>query len=90
MLEAGRRARLSFRDQLEDGKAIGLELDLTSNEPLGLTVSTWPVSTDEPVELEVRMCSLSDRSAGPRITLAVKGQNLRVALESGQCRKASR
>lgn len=88
MLEAGKRARLEFRDDLEDGDSLGIELDLGTNRLLGLAVSSYMGSPEEPVGLDVRMASLPDGTGYPaRIVLDVKVQKLSVTIENSGYRK---
>jgi hypothetical protein len=88
MLEAGKRARLEFRDYLEDGDSLGIELDLATNSLLGLAVSSYMGSPEEPVGLDVRMASLPDGTGYPaRIVLDVKAQKLSVTVENSGYRK---
>jgi hypothetical protein len=88
MLEAGKRARLEFRDYLEDGDSLGIELDLATNRLLGLAVTSYLGSPEEPVGLDVRMGSLPDGTGYPaRIVLDVKAQKLSVTVENSGYRK---
>ena len=89
MLEAGKRARLEFRDYLEDGDSLGIELDLATNGLLGLAVASYLGTPEEPVGLDVRMGSLPDGTGYPaRIVLDVKAQKLSVTVENSGYRKA--
>ncbi len=88
MLEAGKRARLEFRDYLEDGDSLGIELDLATNGLLGLAVTSYLGTPEEPVGLEVRMASLPDGTGYPaRTVLDVKAQKLNVTVENSGYRK---
>ena len=59
-----------------------------TNQRLGLTVSSYLGSTEDPVGLDVQMGSLQDGTGYPaRITLDAKAQNLKVTVESSGYRK---
>jgi hypothetical protein len=88
MLDPGKRARLEFRDYLEDGDSLAIELDLVTNTLLGLAVSSYLGSPEDPVGLDVQMGSLQDGTGYPaRITLDTQAQKLSVTIENSGYRK---
>jgi hypothetical protein len=88
VLDPGKRARLEFDDYLEKGDSVGIEMDLTTSRLLGLTVSSYLGSPDDPVGLDVQMGSLQDGTGYPaRITLDAQAQKLSVTIENSGYRK---
>jgi len=90
MLEPGKRARLNFRSYEKSGDNLGVELDLASNRPLGLAVSTYLQDSKDTVSLEVRMGQLNDGTTYPsEIVLSAKAKNLTVAVKNTGYRKVN-
>lgn len=88
VLEPGKRARLEFRDYLERGDLVGVEFALAANRVLGLSVSTFLGSPEDPVGLDVRFANLVDGTGYPaRVTLDAKAKNVTVAVENTGYRK---
>lgn len=83
LLEPGKRIRLEFRDYLQAGDKLGVEVDLTSNRLLGLTVASYLATPDDPVGLDVRMAALADGTDyAAAMTLDAKAKGIRVAVEN--------
>jgi hypothetical protein len=88
ILEPGRRARLNFRDYLKPGDNLGVEVDLTSNRLLGLTVKTHLDSAEDAVDLQARMGTLAGGATYPdSITLNAPARKLTVKVENSGYRK---
>jgi hypothetical protein len=90
LLEPGKRARLTFRDYVKPGDNLGVEVDLTSNRPLGLTVATYLEDAKDAVTLSVRMGQLNDGTSHPAdVTLEGKTKKLTVKVKHGGYRKVN-
>jgi hypothetical protein len=88
MVEPGRRARLNFGDYLKAGDALGIEIDIATNRPLGLGVSTYLDSRDDPVALAVTMSSLPDGTIYvQRSQLEAKAKGIQVVVENAGYRR---
>jgi hypothetical protein len=88
ILEPNKRARLNFRDYLKPGDNLGVEVDLTSNRLLGLTVKTHLDSDKDAVTLDVRMSTLNDgTSYADSITLRAPAKKLTVNVDNSGYRK---
>ena len=88
VLEPGKRARLNFRDYAKPGDNLGVEVDLASNRPLNLTVSTYLEDAKDVVTLDVRMGQLNDGTTYPSdVTLDGKAKKLGVVVNNGGYRK---
>jgi hypothetical protein len=88
LLEPGKRARLNFRDYEKPGDNLGVEVDLVSNRPLGLKVSTYLEDAKDAVTLDVRMGLLNGATAYPSdTTLEGKAKKLEVTVKNSGYRK---
>lgn len=89
ILEPGKRARLNFRDYEKPGDNLGVEVDLVTNRPLGLKVSTYLEEAADAVTLDVRMGQLNDGTSYPSdVTLDARAKNLKVTVTNSGYRKA--
>ena len=90
ILQPGKRARLNFRDYVKPGDNFGVEVDLVSNRPLGLKVSTYLDSAKDPVTLDVRMGQLNDgTSYASTVTLDAKAKKIKVTMQNSGYRKTN-
>ena len=90
VLQPGKRARLNFRDYEKPGDNLGVEVDLTSNRPLGLKVATYLEEAKDTVTLDVRMGQLNDGTTYPSdVALDAKAKKLKVTVKNGGYRKTS-
>ena len=88
VLQPGKRARLNFRDYEKPGDNLGVEVDLVSNRPLGMKVSTYLEDAKDTVTLDVRMGQLNDGTTyASDITLDAKAKNLKVTVQNSGYRK---
>lgn len=88
ILEPGKRARLNFRDYEKPGDNLGVEVDLVTNRPLGLKVSTYLEEAADAVTLDVRMGQLNDGTSYPSdVTLDARAKNLKVTVTNSGYRK---
>ena len=90
VVEPGKRARLVFRDYEKSGDSLSIEVDLTSNKPLGLAVATYLEKASDKVSLAVKMGQLYDGTTfASTINLQVPGENLAVDVTNSGYRKMS-
>lgn len=90
VLQPGRRVRLNFRDYLKPGDNLGVEVDLTSNRLLALTVKTHLDSAKDAVDLQARMGTLADgTSYADAITLNAPAKRLTVKMDNSGYRKTN-
>jgi hypothetical protein len=88
LLQAGKRARLNFRDYEKPGDNLGVEVDLVSNRPLGVKVSTYLEDAKDAVTLDVRMGQLNDGTTYPSdVALDAKAKRLTVTVKNSGYRK---
>ena len=90
VLQPGRRVRLNFRDYLKPGDNLGVEVDLTSNRLLALTVKTYLDSAKDVVDLQAGMGTLADgTSYADAITLNAPAKKLTVKVDNSGYRKTN-
>jgi len=90
LLEPGRRVRLEFRDYLEAGDVVGVEIDLTTNRLLGLKVSSFLGSPQDPVGLDVRFATLDDGTGYPGVVqLDASAKQVQVGVQNTGYRKVA-
>jgi hypothetical protein len=88
ILQPGRRARLNFRDYVKPGDNLGVEVDLESNRPLGLQVSTYLEGPNDVVTLDVRMGQLGGTTVYPAaVTLNAKAKQIQVQVSNSGYRR---
>ncbi len=88
VLEPGKRARLNFRDYAKPGDNLGVEVDLTSNRPLGIKVSTYLADAKDAITLDVRMGQLNDGTTyASDVTLNAPSEKLSVTVQNSGYRK---
>jgi len=84
----GKRVRLTFAGYLKPGDSLGADVDLASNNILGLKVSTYLDSPQEPATLDVRFATLSDGASYPSdVALDAKAKSLKVTVQNSGYRK---
>jgi hypothetical protein len=90
VLEPGKRARLNFSGYEKTGDNLGVEVDLASNRPLGIKVSSYLDDAKDTVTLDVRMGQLTDGTTyASDITLDAKAKNLTVTVSNSGYRKTA-
>ncbi len=90
VLEPGKRARLNFSGYEKPGDNLGVEVDLTSNRPLGVKVATYLEDAKDVVTLDVRMGQLADGTTyAADITLGAPAKNLTVTVQNSGYRKVT-
>ncbi len=84
----GQRARLAFASYHKAGNSFAVDVDLTSNRPLEVQVSSYLDSQKEPVTLDVRFGTLDNNATNTaNAVLDAKGKNLQVTVENSGYRK---
>jgi hypothetical protein len=90
IVQPGKRARLHFRDYLKPGDTMSVEIDLTTNRMLGLTVKSYLETKEDAVNLQARLASLADGTTyADLITLDAPAKKLRVQVDNSGYRKTS-
>lgn len=90
ILQPGKRVRLNFRDYLKAGDTLGVEMDLTSNRLLSLTVKTYLEDAKDAVSLDAKFASLNDGTTyANTITLDATRKNIKVNVDNSGYRKTS-
>ena len=88
VLEPGRRVRLDFRDYHKAGDTLGVEMDITTNRLLALTVASYLDSPEDAVALDVRFSTLDDGSSyAGDITLDAPAKNVKVHVQNSGYKK---
>ena len=88
VLEPGKRIRLDFNDYQKAGDTLGVEMDLTDNRLLGLSVSSYLDSPDDAVALDVRFATLSDGSSyAGEVALDAPAKNINVTVQNSGYKK---
>ena len=83
VLEPGKRVRLDFTDYHQPGDTLSVEMGLTDNRLLGLSVKTYLKSPEDAVVLDVRFSILADGSSyASDVTLEAAAKNLAVAMQN--------
>jgi hypothetical protein len=89
MIEPGRRTRLNFADYLKPGDTLGIEVELQTNRPLAIRVSTYLDSREDAITLNVTMATLADGKTiyVPRTQLDAKAKGVSVVVENSGYRR---
>lgn len=89
ILEPGRRAKIDLKDYQQPGDMLSVEIDLTSNRVLGVSVSTALGKDRDPVTLDVRFDKLTDGTIyAAESTLEAKAKYVKVTVQNSGYRKA--
>ena len=89
MVEPGKRARLEFRDYQKAGDLLGVEVDVATNKLLGMSVSSYLETPDDPVALDVKMGALPDGTTYTATTrLDAKAEGIVVNVANSGHRKS--
>lgn len=88
VLEPGKRVRLDFRDYHKPGDTLSVEMNVTNDQLLALSVASYLESPDDAVGLRVGFSALADGStyAGD-IALDAPAKNLAVAVKNSGYKK---
>lgn len=88
IIEPGKRAKLEFRDYLQSGDSLSVEIDMTNNTILGVSVVSALGEDKDPVTLNMRFDKFPDGTIYTTQTvLDAKAKNVKVAVENGGYRK---
>jgi hypothetical protein len=83
ILQPGKRVRLNFRDYFKPGDVLGVEIDMTSNLLLGLTVNSYLEDVKDAVSLAVKYAQLADGTSYVNtITLNAPAKEVQVTVEN--------
>ena len=89
ILEPGKRAKLEFRDYLQPGDKLSVEIDMTNNTILGVGVSSALGEDKDPVTLEVKFDKFDDGTIYTSETkLEAKAKHVKVNVQNSGYRKA--
>jgi len=90
VLDPGKRVRLNFTDYQKPGDKLGIEVDLTKNRPLAISVSSYVGDPSDSVTLHVSMGQLSDGTTYPATaTLTAASKHLEVQVINSGYRKVN-
>jgi hypothetical protein len=90
ILKPGKRVRLNFRDYQKPGDTLGIEIDVTNNHLLSLTVKTYLEDAKDAVNLDAKFAQLTDgTSYADAITLNATAKNVKVAVDNSGYRKTN-
>lgn len=90
VLEPGRRVQLDFKDYLKAGDVLSTQIEMPTNRLLGLGVSSYLDSPDDPVRLDVGMGVLPDGTIyTAKTVLDAKAKGLTVTVENTGYRKTA-
>jgi len=90
VLEPGRRVQLDFKDYLKAGDVLSTQIEMPTNRLLGVGVSSYLDSPDDPVRLDVGMGVLPDGTIyTAKTVLDVKAKGLTVTVENTGYRKTA-
>jgi hypothetical protein len=90
VLEPGKRVRLNFRDYQKPGDALGLEIDMTNNRLLGISVKSYVKDASEAVSVDGKFKQLTDGSSYvDAIVLNVTKDKLMVNVDNSGYRKTA-
>jgi len=91
VLEPGKRVKVDIKDYEKTGDDLGIEVDMATNQILGLSVASYLTDATDAVTLDVRMATLADGTGYPStVTLDGKAKQVQVAItNSGHQKKAN-
>jgi len=90
VLEPGKRARVDIKDYEKPGDNLGIEIDMTTNQILGIKVASYLTDAKDAVTLSVAMANLPDGTGYPAsVTLDGVKEQIRVAISNGEYKKKS-
>ena len=91
ILEPGRRNRLDFKSYLLPGDVLGVEVNMTNNKILALSVASYLDKPEDTVNLTVQFAALTDGTGYPaQITLDATKQQVRVVTRNSGYRPVQR
>jgi hypothetical protein len=88
VLEPGKRVRVDIKDYQKPGDVLGVEVDMATNQILGLSVASYLTDAKDAVTLDVKMGALPDGTGYPsKIVLDGKSQNIKVTVSNADYKK---
>jgi len=88
VLEPGKRVKIDIKDYEKTGDDLGIEVDMATNQILGLSVASYLTDASDAVTLDVRMAALADGTGYPStITLDGKSKQVQVAVTNSAYQK---
>lgn len=88
ILEPGKRVRLDFHDYLKPGDTLGVEINVQTNQLLGMSVNSHLDDPPDPVSMQVGMGLLPDGTIFTQSTvLDAPGKDVRVTIENSGHRR---
>ena len=91
MLEPGRRVQLEFRDYLKNGDLLAVDIELPTNRLLGMHISSFLYTAEDPIQLDVSMGVLPDGTIYTnQVRLAAPAEDIVVTIENSGYRHAAR
>lgn len=88
VLDPGKRARIDIKDYEKPGDNVGVEIDMTTNQILGLNVASYLTDAKDAVTLDVKMANLPDGTGFPAtIALDGKAQQIKVTVTNSEYKK---
>lgn len=86
--DPGKRATIDFKDYEKKGDDLGVEIDLTTNQIVGLTVNSYLSDASDVVSLNVTMAALPDGTTYPStITLDAPSEKIGVNIKNSSYQK---
>jgi hypothetical protein len=87
-LAGGKSVRVDFKDYEKPGDNLGVEVDMTTNQILGLSVASYLADAKDAVTLDVKMASLADGTDYPAtIVLDGKSKAIKVTVNHSDYKK---
>lgn len=88
VVDPGKRVRLNFKDYKVPGDKLSIEIDLSSNRPTKLSISSFLDSPSKPLTCDVQFGTLDDGTTyAEESTLNLEKQELKVVVENSGYRK---
>ena len=86
--DPGKRARIDFKDYEKPGDDLGVEIDLTTNQIVALSVASYLDDAKDAVNLSVKMGALTDGTGYPAtIELDAPAKEIAVAVTNSDYQK---
>ena len=90
ILDPGKRVRFDFKDYIQAGDLMSIEVDVANSRLLGIQVSTYIGTPKDPVSLTIGLATFPDGTVYPaRISLDAKAKKVIVNVENSGYRKVS-
>ena len=90
ILEPGKRVRFDFKDYIQAGDLMSIEVDVANSRLLGVQVSTYLGTPKDPVSLTIGLATFPDGTVYPaRVSLDAKAKKVIVNVENSGYRKVS-